>query len=362
MKLNVRTSNRYSDKKIVWQTEKLQSLKDKVVTPPIYVRIKPINACCHSCSWCAYNSGNTNLDFEAIGMHKDIDHKSRLSGEKLMEVLADLKDMGVKCVTYSGGGEPLMHPNILEILRTTKAYNIGLSIITNGQLLMGERAIELAEADWVRVSMDYCDAKMFHASRGMPEPKYQVVIDNIANFAKTKNPDCDLSINYIITKENYTRVYDAAVLLKSLGVDNVRFSPVWTVDYCEYHKNIKDEVLEQLSRAKELQTETYKVYHSYNIREGMDKRSYHKCFIQQIIPVVGADYNVYNCHNKAYTVDGIIGNIKEQSFKQMWFSEATKTHFEEFDSMKACDNCQCANDSKNIFMHELLDCEGDNYV
>lgn len=362
MPLSLKTSNLYSDKKIVWQHDKLESLRTGIVSPPIYVRIKPINHCCHACPWCAYNSGENNESFEATGMHTEIDHKSRIPWPKLQEVLNDLHEMGVKCVTFSGGGEPLMYPRIAEAFFMTREAGIGLSVITNGQLLDGERSAELHSADWVRVSMDYCDAEMFAKSRGFPESKYKKILSNIRDFAALKAPSCDLSVNYIITRENHHRVYEAAQLLKSLGVDNVRFSPVWTAGFVAYHEPLKQSVLDQLTWALDLQSDTFKVYHSYRIKEGLDKRSYHQCFIQQIIPVIGADSLVYNCHNKAYSQDAIIGSIRDQSFKTMWFSEETRRHFQEFDAMKICDGCQCANDSKNVFMHELIESYGDNYV
>jgi radical SAM protein with 4Fe4S-binding SPASM domain len=37
----------------------------------------------------------------------------------------------------------------------------------------------------------------------------------------------------------------------------------------------------------------------------------------QVVPVIGADGNVYNCHNKSYTEEAIIGNINNQSFENM---------------------------------------------
>jgi hypothetical protein len=49
--------NKYSDYKIFSHPEKILSFKDDVLTPPIYVRIKPINKCNHACYWCVYSDG-----------------------------------------------------------------------------------------------------------------------------------------------------------------------------------------------------------------------------------------------------------------------------------------------------------------
>jgi len=348
------TSNKYSDKKIIWFPEKFLSFKNNIITPPIYVRIKPFNKCCHNCDFCIYRAKNSQ-------MHETMNINDILSKEKTFEILNDFKDMGVKSITYSGGGEPLMHPNIVDILEKTKNNNIDLSILTNGQFLNKDRAKALINAKWVRISMDYCDSITFiHSNRGTKK-MFEQVMSNIESFNKIRNPACDLTVNYIITKNNKSTILDIAKLLKSIGVDNVRYSPVWSMDIIEYHKEIKDEVLTLLKKAKEYyENDTFKIYDSYKITPNMLNRSYTKCYILQTIPVIGADEIVYNCHNKAYSEDGIIGSIKNQTFKEMWFSDKTKKHFENFNPQKHC--YQCANDSKNIFIHELMDCYGDNFV
>ena len=145
------------------------------------------------------------------------------------------------------------------------------------------------------------------------------------------------------------------------GINNIRFSPVWTPDFYDYHKDIMNEVRELLNTARQqFSSDTFFVYDSYNISSMARPRCYHKCYFMQIVSVIGADLNVYNCHNKAYDETGKIGSIKDQKFSDLWFLEETKKYFEEFDGM-TCKH-QCANDKKNIFIHEIINSYGDNYV
>ena len=81
----------------------------------------------------------------------------------------------------------------------------------------------------------------------------------------------------------------------------------------------------------------------------------------QTVPVVGADLNVYACHNKAYDNTGCIGSLKEQSFKDLWFSEATKQYMESFNAKHRCMH-ECSNDRKNIIINQVLDASTDNFV
>ena len=103
--------NKYSDKKIVWFPEKLQSFVDGEITAPLYVRVKPLNRCNHKCFWCVYHEPDLSQ------MHNDMRVKDMIPMDKMYEILDDFVDMGVKAVTYSGGGEPLMHPNTAEYLQ-----------------------------------------------------------------------------------------------------------------------------------------------------------------------------------------------------------------------------------------------------
>lgn len=355
--MTLKTSNKYSDKKIVWFWEKLNSFRDNVITAPIYVRIKPLNACNHHCFWCVYHSDLTM-------MHGQMNAKDMLPKDKFREVLDDLKDIGTKAITYSGGGEPLLYPGIEEFLQKTLDNGLNLSIITHGQFLEKKKADILAKSSWVRVSMDYYDGESIKQSRGVRQDTFNKIIDNINNFSSIKDSLCDLSVNYIITKQNYQNLYKITEILKNNGVDNIRFSPMWIDTFHDYHAEFKEDVFSVLEDIKnKYNCESFKVYSSYGQVNDLNvsKRLYKKCFVNQTIPVIGADQNIYTCHNQAYSDDSIVGSIKEKSFKEVWFNEEVKKFFDEFNCQKTCTG-QCAADSKNKFITELIDCYGDNYV
>ncbi|HEY1720546.1 MAG TPA: radical SAM protein [Magnetospirillaceae bacterium] len=357
--------NKYSEYKIALFPEKLESFVKGEVTAPIYVRVKPTNVCNHNCFFCVYASGlhrDSVSDHIVSGMHEDIGHRDVIPTPKMMEILEDFRDIGVKAITYSGGGEPLMHKDIVKFMQTTLDYGIDLSIITNGQLLTKDRAEVLGRAKWVRVSMDYANAEEMVAQRGVSSSSFQSVINNIEQFAKVKK-GADLGVNFIIHKKNVQSIFFIAKLLKDSGVENVRFSPMWIENFAEYHADIEDEVKSELERASTLIDSKFTMNTSYNIsaKNNATERTYHQCFYMQIVPVVGADQMIYACHNKAYDNSGAIGSIRDKRFREVWFSDEVRRLFTEFDAMKRCHH-QCANDGKNIFMHGLLDAQKDNFV
>ncbi|MDE2020455.1 MAG: radical SAM protein [Patescibacteria group bacterium] len=351
-------NNRYSDAKIVWFPEKLASFRDGNITAPIYVRVKPTNRCNQKCDFCAYGHGDWD-----IGMHETVEHRDVIPRQKMLEVLEDFHALGVKAVTYSGGGEPLMHPDITEFMSTTVQYGIDLSIITNGSMLEGERAAILRSSNWTRVSMDYTDATQMSQSRRVPENQFGRVLKNISEFAKAKPRSCELGVNYIVTQTNVTGLAAFCKRLRDCGVENVRISPVWRPDFAAYHKPIASAVASEIDAARALTNPAFAIYSSYDLDSSSHqiRRGYHKCYFSQMVPVVGADQFIYGCHNVAFSEHGKIGSIKNRRFRDLWFSDEARRFFDGLDPDVSCRH-QCASDGRNKLIAGFLELTNDNFV
>lgn len=362
--------NKYSDLKIVQFPEKIRSFQNGTITAPIYVRIKPINRCNQDCHFCCYaqswrkTSSNTDdINHIVSAMHTDMNESDTMPTAKAFELIDDLKEMGVKAVTFSGGGEPLLHKDIVAIMERVVEHGIDLSIITNGQLLRSHRAAILGKAKWVRVSMDYVNAEQMILSRRVKAKAFTDTMDNLRTFAALKSESCDLGVNYIVHKANYEGIAEFAKTLKESGVENVRFSPMWIPDFVEYHTPIKARVEEQLAQAQCLVDERFTINSTYELNSATKKtdRKYSACLFMQTVPVVGADQIVYACHNKAYDKTGAIGSIRDRHFKDLWFSDEARLIFDNLNPQKVCRH-ECANDNKNLIFHNLASMNADNFV
>lgn len=361
--------NKYSDYKIFYFPEKLKSLQDDEISAPPYVRIKPINLCNHGCFFCAYSTGfrvNDGAEVEHIhsNMHNEMSEADVIPFEKMIEILDDLRSIGTKAVTYSGGGEPLMHPNIVEIFEKTIDNNLDLSIITNGQNLIKERANLLVDAKWVRISMDYSNPEEFYRFRNVNPKGFHSIIKNIENFSKIKSKNCDLAVNFIVHENNYMELYEIASLLKNSGVENVRFSPMYVPNFFEYHSRISESVNRSLEKISSLIEDGFSVNTTYNVSGNSSHsafRAYDKCLAMQIVPVIGADLNIYTCHNKAYDNAGLIGSIKNKRFSEVWFSSETEKFMSKFNPKLKCLH-ECTADRKNIILNNFLNTSKDNFI
>jgi radical SAM protein with 4Fe4S-binding SPASM domain len=203
--------------------------------------------------------------------------------------------------------------------------------------------------------VDYHTAEQLHEFRGV-EPRYfQMLLDNIRKFAESKPSQCNLFVNYIVHKKNASGILYAAKLYRELGVENVRFSPMWVPDFHAYHVTIKDEVERQLHEARELCDGTFTVNSTYDLESSTHSlvRGYSHCHFCQVVPVVAADGNVYACHNKAYDPKGLVGSILNRKFSDLWFSQEAGDFFHRLDPSRDCRH-QCAADQKNLLIQDIL--------
>lgn len=337
----------YSNLKIFAHAQALNDMGDGKRIAPIYIRIKPTNYCNHKCYYCSYADN-------ALGLRDSVNRQDQIPWEKMQEIVADMKIMGVKAVTFSGGGEPLVYPYIVESMQGILDAGIDLSIITNGQLLKNERAEVLSKAKWVRISFDSANAETYAKVRQIPEAAFDEVCENIREFARIKSSECELGINFVINHENVSQVYNMAKMVKGLGVNHIKYTARVTKDLFEYHEPFKQEAVEQIHHAQsELEADGFRVINKYE--SDFDSvlvfhRCYEKCYVNRIFTVIAADCKVYFCHDKAYVKEGVVGDLANQSFRELWFSEETQKRYTEFDPQKEC-NHHCVYDDRNELLN-----------
>jgi MoaA/NifB/PqqE/SkfB family radical SAM enzyme len=340
-----RVYNRY---KIFWHADKLNSLLTNVIQPPVHIRIKPTNTCNHKCWYCAFRLkscpelGQTMVDADSIPR------------KKMRELVNDINNMGVKAVTFSGGGEPLCYEHIYEFIDRLRTQ---VSVLTNGALLSGSIAELLAKkATWVRVSIDGWDSLSYSQYRDVPETEFDVVLKNIQNYHGY------IGASVIVDKRNCEHIYDIITMLYICGVHSIKVAPVImsaaSTAMDTYHENITDIVNEQVQ--KSIHDFPYiEINNSFHTQLQSFAKEYTWCPYGQITPIIGADCNVYYCHDKAYNPEGLLGSIKDKSFSRFWFDGKEK--FYRINPSMSCDHhCMCDTANKNII--EYLQAEHQDFI
>ncbi len=180
----------------------------------------------------------------------------------------DCAEMGVKAITFSGGGEPLVYKYMPQTLRKLVETPIAFATLTNGARLKGEVAELFAKyGTWVRVSMDGYDNESYKKFRSTGKGEFDKIIGNMEAFKKIGGK-CYLGVSFIVGQENYHAIYAMSKILSEIGVDSLKISPTITSNESEatkaYHAKIYNEVKEQVARAKADFSSRLEIYDSYH--------------------------------------------------------------------------------------------------
>ena len=117
-----------------------QILKAVVSTDhPLLAHLIPIRRCNLACTYCN--------EFD--------DFSKPVATELMLSRVDKLKELGTSVVTISGG-EPLLHPELDDIIHRMHEHRIVSGLITNGYLLTADRIQRLNNAglEWLQISID----------------------------------------------------------------------------------------------------------------------------------------------------------------------------------------------------------------
>lgn len=312
---------------------------------PVHVEIDPTSRCNQDCLRCSYKQ-------EIAGERAYIiqHEKQELPLDKFLTLIDEFRQLGIRAVTLSGGGEPLVHPHIDRIVEALHAADIGLGVITN--LALPIRVPLLARAVWIRVSLDAGNAATYNLlHRPGRKNAFDLVLDNMRALV-AQNPALDLGVNYLIQPENETELLQAAETVKALGARYIRIAPAIATEAIDYDA-LFARLADSLDRCRALIDDNF---HVFVVGERFDaladkRKNYSFCYKQQIHPMIGADGQIYPCCLLKYYPQHALGSLYEQGFKELWDGPVRRRWLDELD-VDACPPCWF--DRTNEFMEYLL--------
>lgn len=356
--------NVYSPFKAAHHAGKIAQLRSGEQIVPSFVEIMWSDLCNHNCHFCAYRMENYTSN-------KWFGEKDPLTGivnnnpnrmipyEKVIEIIDDLKDMGVKAIEVTGGGEPTVHPKHREMLSYALEKGFEIGLVTNGTLLRDGMDDIISQMKWVRVSVDAAKASTYARMREVPEAFFDKTIENIKKIVEAKKrrgSDLVVGVGFVVTRENYSEICHAVKLFSGIGVDNVRLSAMFSKDNAGYFDGIFKEISDAAADAvREYSTPEFRVFNLVGDRlQDLEQENpdYEFCAFQQFQCIIGGDQNVYRCCNTAYNPVGYLGTIKDKRFKDFWLSKEKMGKIEEFNA-KSCERCMFNN--KNRYINYLIE-------
>ena len=145
-----------------------------------------------------------NLNCVMCGTQRSVQKKGQMEMSLFRSIIDQATEMGTSNITLHTIGEPLLHPNIVEMVKYVKKKELYVNITTNGQLLTEEKARGLLEAglDVLRVSIEGATEKTYsNIRRG---GTLELLLKNLRTFNKIKEEKgvaTNLVINSVYMKE-----------------------------------------------------------------------------------------------------------------------------------------------------------------
>lgn len=151
---------------------------------PLHVDVEPTSLCNLRCPMCqsvrAKNAGSPEFEREGL-MEMSL-------FRKVIDDISDGEGGGTQAIKLSCRGEPLLHPNLVEMVRYAKQRNIlEVAFNTNGVLLTKELSEQLLDAglDCLFFSFDAATKETYEKIRIGAE--YEPVLHNIRKFVSLRN-------------------------------------------------------------------------------------------------------------------------------------------------------------------------------
>jgi MoaA/NifB/PqqE/SkfB family radical SAM enzyme/spore coat polysaccharide biosynthesis protein SpsF (cytidylyltransferase family) len=269
-------------------------------TYPVVVELSLTNRCNLRCEWCSDKKLRDSLGGE-------------LDGAILGQLLNDLKRGGTRSIVIEGGGEPTLHAQFSEIVRTISRCGFYVGLITNGTYDLSADLLSLFS--WVRFSLDSADSEQYLKFK--KADLFHSVMKNIEFCAQHKK-DTIVGVGYVVTKYNIHLLERLVLQLKQYGIDYIQFRPV--IDAPHLTSSI------DLSYLRKYESGKFRV----DI-EAMDANAQHgnagvPCKAHSLSTVITADGGVYLCGRlNIYDWCKPIGNINTSSFRDMWLGEERRS-------------------------------------
>ncbi len=315
----------FSSDKILKHIDRVNSWLKGENPAPITVELDMTNICNHKCPECSgWYFQDRNRDF--------------LNNDLAESIIRQLAKARVKGLIFTGGGEPLCHPNILNIVKL--AYRLGLDIgfITNGSLINKDNSKVLLNCcTWLRVSLDSASKEIFKKTHGLNGDEFGKVLENIRLLVKTKgllNSQTTIGVGYLTSDYTKHEMLKAAKLCKKLSVDYLQFRPMQIHDNSKF-KYHRSDISEHIRKSMKESGNGFKVLcskHKYDMMpDEKYGRHYKICYGHQFAAVIAADAKMYLCcHMRGYE-KYCIGDLKKNSFKEIWGSKQRKRVVENID-------------------------------
>ncbi|MDD5730488.1 MAG: radical SAM protein, partial [Candidatus Omnitrophica bacterium] len=252
------------------------------------------------------------------------------------ELIEELAELGTRQLYFSGGGEPFMHPDIIEIIDFAKKKGLHCSINTNFTLVNEFTVKKLIELglDYLTVSVWSGNAATYAATHpNKDEAAFYKISDMLLMLNSLKNGSKPyVKVYNVISNINFRELTEMYKFAKDTKSESLEFTVVDTIpgatDALILSKEQRQFVLQQCENLQKQQNGAKILNLEHFMRRlsdtSADKAEYDSeligktpCYIGWAFARIMPNGDVNSCL-KSHRIP--VGNLYEKSFKEIWNS------------------------------------------
>jgi hypothetical protein len=294
---------------------------------PLVVELDPTSFCDMRCPEC---------------ISIDLLNQSRFTKDRLLALAQEMADLGVRAVILIGGGEPLLHNAIGDVIQTLGEAGVAIGLTTNGTMI--HRHLDrIAEfVSWTRVSVDAGTPDCFERFRPHRSGRnvFDRVIDNMRRLVAIKTGSLGYSYLLIhrstpdgtLVESNFGDVAAAGALALDIGCDYFEVKPTYDLaHFLVAQPPALGELLDdQLTQVREMASDRFSVLSPRTLstvvddRQYVEPKDYHRCPVTELRTLVTTT-GAYACPYHRGNPRARYGDPLTESLAAMWSGDQRRS-------------------------------------
>ena len=271
--------------------DRLAAIKAGEKPAPVNMEIDLSNRCQMGCPFCHFAHVHSRGPLAKRRTHETGD----LMDTKLaMKIVDQLAEAGVRSITWSGGGEPTLHPEMAEIVKYTDQAGIDQGVYTNGLKL---------ETDYILRRTLKKTMKWIYLSHGPHGLKELLSIEG----------DAVIGVGMMVDTSNIYEIYANAS--KSSKADYFHLRPI-------VGGIIRDVEMELIGTyVQAARSNGVNIIYDparFEMYRHWDGHGYKTCYWTQVQTVITPDGRVWACCNRRGFEDSCLGDLSKVSWDDVW--------------------------------------------
>ena len=298
---------------------------------PLIISWNLTRNCNLKCQHCYINATHTEL-------------KNELNTDEAKELIDQIVQVSRPLLILSGG-EPLLRNDVYEIIRYGNEKGLRMGLGSNGGLIDAEAARKLAGAGvaTVSISLDSHIPAQHDEFRGVAG-SWQKAIGAVKAL---RDNDILVQVNTTLTQQNYSQIDDIVTLSEQFGVENFhlfflvptgRGAKITDISPAMYENMIKTTFSKVSKHKLNVRPSCAPQFMRIAKDMGLDMRQWIRgCIAGMYYCRIYPNGDVTPCPYLPVK----LGNIREQSFKEIWFNSPIFKAIRNPDSLKGkCGVCE----------------------